>query len=63
MSLLGLGGGGGLSASATSGASTGGIGPITVNNGGAPITTKTLLIIGGCLLAGLLTFVLLHARR
>ena len=62
MSLLGLAGGG-LSASATSSAATGGVGPITVNNSGG-LSMQTLLIVAGVALAGLLTFALLrHGRR
>jgi hypothetical protein len=65
MSLLGGGGGLGLSGSATSGASTGGVGPITVNAGSnaGEISKQTLFIIAGIVLAGLLGLALIFRAR
>jgi hypothetical protein len=51
-----------LAASATSGASTGGVGPVTVNNNSG-LSTTTILIVAAIATAALLTFGLLYGHK
>ena len=62
MSLLTGSGGGGLSADARSGASTGGVGPVTVNNSSG-LSTNSILAIAAAAVAGFLFFALLHGQK